>query len=95
MSIYNKNDQSKVNVKTATGLVVSVEAVKKPNDASKAQELAAMEEALTKATAEAHRQRIALTGEPDATASLAQSSAQSKALAELKNKQEQQQQSLL
>ena len=37
-----------MDVKTNTGLVVSVEAIKKPGDASKVQELAAMEEALKK-----------------------------------------------
>lgn len=36
------------------GLVVSVEAVKKPNGANKVQELAAMEEALKQATKQAH-----------------------------------------
>jgi hypothetical protein len=51
-----------MDVKTNTGLVVSVEAVKKPGDASKVQELAAMEEALKKATEEAHKQRAALEG---------------------------------
>jgi len=51
-----------MDVKTNTGLVVSVEAVKKPGDASKVQELAAMEEALKKATEEAHKQRTALEG---------------------------------
>jgi hypothetical protein len=54
--------QSTMDVKTNTGLVVSVEAVKKPGDASKVQELAAMEEALKKATEEAHKQRAALEG---------------------------------
>ena len=52
-----------MDVKTNTGLVVSVEAVKKPGNASKVQELAAMEEALKKATEEAHKQRVELTGE--------------------------------
>jgi len=51
-----------MDVKTNTGLVVSVEAIKKPGDASKVQELAAMEEALKKATEEAHKQRTALEG---------------------------------
>lgn len=49
--------QSTMDVKTNTGLVVSVEAVKKPGNASKVQELAAMEEALKKATEEARKQR--------------------------------------
>lgn len=48
-----------------SGVVVSIESIKKPNIANKAQELAAMEEALKKATEEAHKQRIALTGETD------------------------------
>jgi len=51
-----------MDIKTNTGLVVSVDAVKKPGDASKVQELAAMEEALKKATEEAHKQRAALEG---------------------------------
>ena len=54
-----------MDVKTNTGLVVSVEAVKKPDSANKVQELAAMEEALKKATEEAHKQRLALTGGAD------------------------------
>ena len=49
-----------MDIKTGKGLVVSVEAVKKPNGANKVQELAAMEEALKKATDEAHKQRMAL-----------------------------------
>ena len=47
-----------MDVKTNTGLVVSVEAVKKPESANKVQELAAMEEALKKATEEAHKQCV-------------------------------------
>lgn len=35
-------------------MIVSIEAVKRPEGADKAQELAAMEEALKKATEEAH-----------------------------------------
>lgn len=35
-------------------MVISIEAIKKPEGASKAQELKAMEEALKKATEEAH-----------------------------------------
>lgn len=41
---------------------MQIEAVKKPEGASKLQELAAMEEALRKATEEAHKQRLALMG---------------------------------
>lgn len=51
-----------MDVKTSTGLTVSVEAVKKPQNANKVQELAAMEDALKKATEEAHKQRLALQG---------------------------------
>ena len=54
--------KSTMDVKTGNGLVVQVEAVKKPESANKLQELAAMEEALKKATEEAHRQRLALVG---------------------------------
>ena len=81
-----------MDVKTNTGLVVSVEAVKKPENANKVQELAAMEEALKKATEEAHKQRVALTGAPQA---LTEMSTQSKALEQLKSQQEAQQQELL
>jgi len=49
-----------MDVKTNTGLVVSVEAVKKPENSNKVQELAAMEEALKKATDETRKQRMAL-----------------------------------
>jgi len=45
----------KTSEKDNNGLTVSIEAVKKPEGASKAQELAAMEEALKKATDEAHQ----------------------------------------
>lgn len=48
-------------------MVVQVEAVKKPQNANKLQELTAMEEALKRATEEAHRQRLALAGQSDAT----------------------------
>jgi benzoyl-CoA reductase/2-hydroxyglutaryl-CoA dehydratase subunit BcrC/BadD/HgdB len=46
-------------------MVISIEAIKKPDGANKAQELKAMEEALKKATEEAHKQRIELTGEKE------------------------------
>lgn len=82
-----------MDVKTNTGLVVSVEAVKKPENANKVQELAAMEEALKKATEEAHKQRVALTG--GAPQALSEMSTQSKALEQLKSQQEAQQQELL
>jgi len=81
--------QSTMDVKTNTGLVVSVEAVKKPGNASKVQELAAMEEALKKATEEAHKQRAALEGKGQ---SLTQEAANTQALEALKAKQAQQQQ---
>lgn len=76
--------QSSMDVKTGSGLVVSVEAVKKPEGSNKIQELAAMEEALKKAQEEAHNQRLALTGGAD-QANLAQgtTSAEAKALAAL------------
>lgn len=87
---------STMDVKTGNGLVVQVEAVKKPENANKLQELAAMEEALKKATEEAHRQRVAMAGSADSEA-LAESteSLQSKALQELKKQQDAQQQALL
>ena len=47
--------KSTMDVKAGNGLVVQVEAVKKPENANKLQELTAMEEALKKATEEAHR----------------------------------------
>jgi len=51
-----------MDIKSHNGLIVQVEAVKKPAHATKAQELAAMEEALRKATEETHKQRVALAG---------------------------------
>jgi len=57
--------KSTMDVKTGNGLVVQVEAVKKPENSNKVQELAAMEEVLKKATEEAHKQRIALAGSSD------------------------------
>lgn len=61
------------------GMVISIEAIKKPEGANKAQELKAMEEALKKATEEAHKQRIEITGEKDAeAASLTQASSTSR-----------------
>jgi hypothetical protein len=81
-----------MDVKTNTGLVVSVEAVKKPENANKVQELAAMEEALKKATEETRKQRMALQG---GSQSLVETSAQSKILEQLKSQQESQQQELL
>jgi len=77
--------RSTMDVKTGNGLVVQVEAVKKPENSNKLQELAAMEEALKKATDEAHRQRVELSGQSESEA-LSQSaeSVQSKALLELK-----------
>lgn len=90
--------KSTMDVKTGNGLVVQVEAVKKPQDANKLQELAAMEEALKKATEEAHKQRIALAGSSDSTENAlnqSEETVQSKALMELKKQQEAQQQALL
>lgn len=77
--------KSTMDVKTGHGLVVQVEAVKKPEHADKLQELAAMEEALKKATEEAHAQRVALAGQSEGEA-LTQSaeSVQSRALQELR-----------
>jgi benzoyl-CoA reductase/2-hydroxyglutaryl-CoA dehydratase subunit BcrC/BadD/HgdB len=46
-------------------MVISIEAIKKPEGANKAQQLKAMEEALKKATEEAHKQRVAITGETE------------------------------
>ena len=46
-------------------MVISIEAVKKPEGANKAMQLKAMEEALKKATEEAHKQRVAITGETE------------------------------
>jgi len=70
-------------------MVVSIEAIKKPEGANKAEELAAMEEALKKATEEAHKQRIAITGEETTGVSaIVQSGSllENKALIELKSK---------
>ena len=62
------------------GMVISIEAIKKPEGANKAQELKAMEEALKKATEEAHKQRIEITGEKDGAeaASLTQATSTSR-----------------
>jgi len=49
-----------------------------------------MEEALKKATEEAHKKRLALTGESD-NSSLAQSTSSSQAMSQLKQKHEEQQ----
>lgn len=69
-------------------MIISIEAIKKPEGANKAQELAAMEEALKKATAEAHKQRVELSGEDSSSTSFVQGGSvlQNKALAELKIK---------
>lgn len=56
-----------MDIKGGNHLVVQVEAVKKPQNANKLQELTAMEEALKRATEEAHRQRLALVGQSDVT----------------------------
>lgn len=48
-------DKSQIQTKSkGDNMIVSIEAIKKPEGADKAQELAAMEEALKKATEEAH-----------------------------------------
>ena len=103
--LQNRNDKpptaekiqvkSTMDVKTGNGLVVQVEAVKKPENANKLQELSAMEEALKKATEEAHRQRLALAGQDGEALTQSTESIQSKALQELKREQEAQQQALL
>lgn len=100
----DKAVQTKDNSPKKDGMVISIEAIKKPEGANKAQELKAMEEALKKATEEAHKQRMELTGEKDSAESgnaltqAATSSAtglKNKALQELKAKQEAQQKALL
>ena len=75
-------------MKDNNGLVVSIEAIKKPDNANKAQELAAMEEALKKATEEAHKQRIALSGESESLSQSDNILQKSQALIDLKKKQE-------
>lgn len=54
------NDNLQTKEKQDKSLVVQIEAVKKPEGSSKIQELTAMEEALKKATEEAHKQRVDL-----------------------------------
>ena len=61
-----------IQTKDSSGMVVSIEAIKKPEGANKAQELAAMEEALKKATEEAHKQRLAITTEEPAVSTFSQ-----------------------
>lgn len=82
-------------MKDNNGLVVSIEAVKKPDNGNKAQELAAMEEALKKATEEAHKQRLALTGEESLSQNSDSIMQKSQALLDLKKKQENQQKELI
>jgi hypothetical protein len=56
-------ENSKVQTHEKKDIVVSIESVQnKPKNADKAQELAVMEQALAKATEEAHKQRVLLTG---------------------------------
>jgi hypothetical protein len=75
-------------------MVINLEALNKPNDANKMKELEAMEQALAKATEEAHKQRLRLAG--TSSDSLAQESTpKSPALMELKKKHDQQQKELL
>lgn len=64
--------------------------MKKPENSNKVQELAAMEEALKKATEEAHRQRLALAGTAESSSTLTQSEStvESRALQELKRQQD-------
>ena len=76
-------------------LTVQIEAVKKPEGATKAEELAAMEEALRKATDQAHKERMALLGNTPAAAALNRVSNGNNALMELKKKQEAQQGALV
>ena len=76
-------------------LTVQIEAVKKPEGASKVEELAAMEEALKKATEEAHKQRMALLGTTPAAEALSSVSSGNSSLMELKQKQEAQQAALM
>jgi hypothetical protein len=68
-------------------MVISIESIKKPAGANKAQELKAMEEALKKATQEAHKQRVKLNGGAEPTSLVQGGSAiKNKALEELKQK---------
>jgi hypothetical protein len=43
-------------------MVINIEALNKPDNANKIQELEAMEQALAKATEEAHKQKLKLGG---------------------------------
>jgi biopolymer transport protein ExbD len=60
-------DTTKIQTKESSkkGLIVSIDTIKKPANSNKVQELEAMEDALKKATEEAHKQRVALTGGVD------------------------------
>ena len=86
LQISGKSDKS---------LVVQIEAVKKPEGSSKLQELTAMEEALKKATEEAHKQKVELESKQGLAQSGTTTQAQSQAMTELKKKQEAQQKELL
>lgn len=68
-------------------MVINIEALAKPDDANKIQELEAMESALAKATEEAHKQRMKLT-QHDSLAEETLKSVNSPALMELKKKQD-------
>ena len=53
---FEENDKAPKGAKNEKkGMVISIESTKKPEGATKAQELKAMEEALKKATEEAHK----------------------------------------
>jgi len=67
-------------------MVISIEALSKPDNANKIQELEAMEQALAKAAEEAHKQKLNILGTGGTSAQLSQNS--SPALMELKQKQE-------
>ena len=78
--------------------MVVVEPTKKPDSASKAQELAAMEQALKNASEETRKQRLALSAGVDfqsLTQEGANSLTESRALLDLKKKQAEQQKALL
>lgn len=56
------SENNKLQTKEDKNMTINIEALSKPDNANKIQELEAMEQALAKATEEAHKQRLSLIG---------------------------------
>lgn len=57
------SEQTKIQTKKDENMVINIEALSKPDNENKIKELEAMEQALAKATEEAHKQKLKLTGQ--------------------------------